>query len=464
MPSSPPYISASSLRLQRWLTVGLGIYLALAWFGGGATVDVTATDEWLMLLALPVICVSVLSLLRGVPESSLVRWGMLLAGLIVIIPLLQLTVLPSAPWNWPSSRAVILVDLGLVGVSPAHHWSLWPESTERSFLVLLPALACFLGVLAVGEGGRRYLLPLAVGLVIANLAFGFFQVGLPPGSGMRLHHNGGTGFGGVLVNGNHQGTALIVGMLLALGLWVRERRRHHPVGVAQPLKPLAYAVTAVVCLAGVPLAGSSGAMVIAVLAFAAGLMATDLVSIRRMRRSRRALVVGVGALLLLLVGLLAAWSWMNVAQTDAERFGLARDAIRLAVTHAPLGSGAGTFVDAFAQGGMPSALRSNYVNHAHNEYAQWWFEAGWLGLVAMLAGLALYAASGWRLLRMRHRDPLAVACWLAVGAVLAHSWVDFPLRTVSLMCMTALLWAFVLLAAGRAPQAHDVPGTAPQPA
>ena len=451
-------------RFQRLLAIGIGVLLTLAWFGGGATVDVTPTDEWLMLLALPVICGALVSLLRRAPDGDMVRPGLLLAGLVAAIPLLQLVDLPGAAWGWPANRDLIARDLAMAGVSVSHRWSLWPEATERSLFALLPALACFLGALAVGERGRRTLLPLALALVAANLAFGIFQVGLPPGSSMRLHENSGTGFGGVLVNGNHQGTALIVGMLLALGLWARESRRHRDAEASSPLRTLAYAVLAVICLAAVPLTSSSGAMVIATLAFAAGLMATGVVSVRRMRRSRRALAVGIGALGLLLVGLVAAWGWMNVAETDADRFALARDVLVLGSAHAPLGSGAGTFVDSFAQGGMPSALRSEYINHAHNEYAQWWFEAGWLGLLAVLAALALYLAAGWRLLRAPRRDALAIACWLAVGAVLAHSWVDFPLRTLSLMSMVALLAGFVLAAAGRTHEPAGVPDAVPQPA
>ena len=464
MSSSLPMARLRSTGLQRFLTIALCVFLALAWFGGGATVDVTATDEWLMLLALPVIGVSAVSLSRNAAHGDMARLGVLLAACVVAIPLLQLVSLPAGLWEAPSSRASVARDLGLAGVSTAQRWSLWPEATERSLLALLPALACFLGALAVGERGRRLLLPLGLGLIAANVAFGFFQVGLPPGSAMRLHENNGTGIGGVLVNGNHQGTALVVGMLLAIGLWARERRRLREDGDSTQWKAHAYATAGVGCLAVVPLTGSSAAMVIALVAFAAGLLATGAVSLRRMRRSRRGMATGIAALAVLLVGLVAAWGWLDVSQTDADRFALARDVAALGTAHAPLGSGVGTFVDSFAQAGARSALRSEYINHAHNEYVQWWFEAGWLGLLAVLAGLALYLATGWRLLRAPRRDPLAVACWLAVGAVLVHSYVDFPLRTLSLMSMTALLWGFVVMAASRVHDPGGAPSATPQPA
>ncbi len=56
-------------------------------------------------------------------------------------------------------------------------------------------------------------------LVLANLVFGFVQVGLPPDSPLRLYPELGNGFGGVLVNENHQGTALLIGMLLSFPMF-----------------------------------------------------------------------------------------------------------------------------------------------------------------------------------------------------------------------------------------------------
>ncbi len=92
---------------------------------------------------------------------------------------------------------------------------------------------------------------------------------------------------------------------------------------------------------------------------------------------------------------------------------------------------------------------AQYVNHAHNEYAQWWFEAGWPGMLVLVLVLALLAASGWRIFRLRGRGGnaiLAGACFVAICAVMAHSWADYPLRTTTLMTTTAML-AGVMLAA-----------------
>ena len=459
---SPPAFAASSrdpVNLQRALQLVLAVYLVLIWFGGGPTVDVTAADEWLMLLALAPLTLGAAALLTGAAMPRLTRAALLLALLLPLIPLLQLVTVADGVWHWSDARRGVSADLLAAGLSTTPHtWSLWPEATTRALYALLPALACFLGALGLGDTWARRLVPLALGLVLANLAFGFFQVGLPPNSGMRLYTANGTGIGGVLVNGNHQGTALVVGMLLSLGLWARERHRQRDSGQPMGVKAAAYATASLVCLTAVALAGSSAAMIIALVAFAAGVIATGLLSVRRIQSSRGGMAAGIAVLAVLAIGLLSAQGWMNLEQTDAMRYQLARETAALGVRHAPLGSGAGTFMDSYAQSASALFQRGEYINHAHNEFAQWWFEGGWPALALLIASLGVLVVSGWRLLRSRRRDPVAIACWLAIVAVLAHSWVDFPLRTLSLMSLTALLAGIVVgAAAARDPRQQPAP-------
>jgi O-antigen ligase len=436
-------IGGSVRRLLPWV---LAVYLCLVWFGGGATVDVTHVDEVLAALALPVLLlVAACLLVRGRQRSRLEWSALAAAALVVMLPIVQLLPIPEAVWRVSPVRLGIAADLAIAGVQPVSRWSLWPLATERAAYALLPALALFVGGLAAGVRARRLLAPIALGLILANLFFGFFQAGLPPQSPLRLYQDNGNGFGGVLVNGNHQGTALIVGMLLALGLWAAERQKHD--GVSPGWRRAAYAVSAVVCLAAIPLAGSSGAMLIALPALVAGVLTTGLLSRRRLRAHPWTRGAALALLAVMLLGTFSALQWLDVRSSDADRFALARDVATAAGAHAPLGSGAGTFVQSFAQSEAPSLQRGEYVNHAHNEYVQWWLEAGWLGIVALLSGLLVFLACGVALLRAQRRNPTGIACWLAVGAVLAHSWFDFPLRTLSMMGMSALLLGLAVAAA-----------------
>ena len=54
--------------------------------------------------------------------------------------------------------------------------------------------------------------------------------------------------------------------------------------------------------------------------------------------------------------------------------------------------------------------------------------------------LGLLAVCAWRLVRSEGRSAaLAAGCFAAICAVLAHSWADYPLRTLALMATTAAL-------------------------
>ena len=424
----------------------LGLLLAAAWFGGGATVDVTATDEVLALLALPVLGMGVLAWLRAPPQVAVVRAALAAAGLVLLVPLLQ-WLLPVAGG---AGRAAIAADLTQAGVSTGiAHGSLTPLATEHALWTLLPPLACFLGAALLDHRGRRRAVQLALALVLANLAFGFFQAGLPSGHPLRLYSNNGTGFGGVLINGNHQASALVIGMLLALGLAADARQRSQH-GEDRSRQGWAWLAAAALCFLCIPLAGSSAGMLIGVLMLAVAIPATGLLGPVRQSRGGNRIAVAAMAVLGIL-GLAFASQWMDLAQTDPLRYAAARETWSLGNRFLPLGSGVGSFVQTFEQAAGPLFQRGEYVNHAHNEYAQWWLEGG---LLAMLAVLAVFAALAWigtRLLRDRHRRPLGVACWLGLCALLLHSVIDFPLRTLSLMTLAGLLAGLALADARRAP-------------
>ena len=444
-------------------------FLAMVFALGGPTVDVTATDEWLQLVALPILLLAGTALLLDPPRARLTRAAMLAALAIACVPLLQLLPLPSALWGMPDARAAIAVDLASAGVDTPARWSLHPEATLRSSLALLPALACFFGVVALGPGRLKRVPQVLVALVLANLAFGFVQVGLPSDSPLRLYPGLGSGFGGVLVNDNHQGTALVIGMVLAIGLWAHAKHRAVQ-GQPHKLRHGLWLLAAFSCVAALPLSGSRAAMVIALVAAALTVAATGLLPLLRIRDSRRAAAGAVLAVALVALGSFSAWRWMQVDAVDELRQTIARETISVGQRHAPLGSGIGSFVDVFAQEASwnPAFQGGEYVNHAHNEYAQWWMTGGVGALAALAFALGILGWTGTAVLRHGRRHPLAAASWLALLTVLVHSVVDFPLRTMSLMSVSASLAALaVVLGAAalrgevRTPRPLETPSPAP---
>ena len=438
--------NADSLR--RVLLPAVFVLLIACWLGGGATEEPRAIDEWLLLLSLPVLVLAVATHLSevGAPRG-LVRLGVAAALLIAAVPALQLLPLGQGA-QLGEARQALAVDLAVAGVGANTRWTLSPEATERALWALLPALAMFLGALALPAKQRRRLLQLLLVLVLVNVAVAFFQAGLPRDSSLRLYPDFIGGFGGLLVNTNHQGTALIIGMVLATGLALEARLRAGA-GKADAHRPWWYAALAVACLLLVPLSTSRAAMVIALPALAVTLALAGGLRLARITRSKRSALLAVGIGALAIIGVRAALGWMAVDQAEELRHIIAGATLQAGQAHAPLGSGIGSFTAAFEALAPPSLWLPRYVNHAHNEFAQWWLTGGWWAMLALGCVLVLLAVVAWRLLQVQGRGRQAViaaASFVAILAALAHSWADYPLRTTTLMATVAAL-AGVLLAA-----------------
>lgn len=432
-----------------WTLFALLLLLQLAtWAGGGVTEDASAVDEWLQLLALPLLAVAFAALLLDPPRDRLARVGICAMLLIACVPALQLLPLPAGSWAGSGARASLALDLEQAGVDDLQHrWSLSPLASEQGLWFLLPGLAAFFAGLALPSRFRRWILLATVAPILLNIPFAFQQEGLPPDSESRLfvYPDGSAAFGGLFINHNHHATALVVGMVLAVALAVdgwRRRSGHSPV----PLY-LLHAALALGFLLAIPFTSSRAGALLAPAMLALALLMTGAVPVARILRSRRGRVLVAGALAF---GFLAAWwalRWLAAIKSHDPRFAVADASFAMIPAYAPWGSGIGSFVQAFVQNAPNLLLEPAYANHAHNEYAEWWLTGGIAALLASTVALAVLAVAGARIWRLRGVGGSAVfagACWTAIVAMLLHSWVDFPLRTTTLMTMACLLGGLML--------------------
>ncbi len=440
---------------RRPLLPALILLLVACWLGGGVTEDDTSIDEWLQLLSLPVLVLSALMLASDGVQDRCVRWGLVAGGLVVFVPVLQLLPLPAGVWSVPPARQALVADLSQAGIAAlSPHWSLAPFATEQSLWSMLPALAVFLAAIALPSASRRRLLQAIVVLALLNVAFAFFQAGLPRDSALRLYQDFDAGFGGLLANTNHQATACIVGMVLAVGLAVEARIRAAR-GETRPYTYWWYAGLTGFFLLVTPLSTARAGLAIALPALAAALLLTGGLPLARIGRSKRATALALGLTVFAIIGVRAAMGWMAVDEAEELRHTMAGAAMAIGKEQAPLGSGIGSFVQVFEQGAPARLWLAHYVNHAHNEYVQWWLTAGWLGMLVLAIVLAVLAASGWQVAKARGKGSnavLAAACFVAVCAVLAHSWADYPLRTTTLMATASALAGLMLAALADARQ------------
>jgi O-antigen ligase len=94
---------------------------------------------------------------------------------------------------------------------------------------------------------------------------------------------------------------------------------------------------------------------------------------------------------------------------------------------------------------------NTYVNHAHNDVLELWLDTGAVGLVLMgifAIGFVLRSVELWRSpppLGARDIDwSLACAGTIVVALLVAHSLVDFPLRTYAMMAIMAFACALLI--------------------
>jgi O-antigen ligase len=157
--------------------------------------------------------------------------------------------------------------------------------------------------------------------------------------------------------------------------------------------------------------------------------ALSLLLLTPVRLTRTAMVAGTIAVAAAFA--FGAWRHVSAETFDAPfgRLDFLKTAL-LAIKDSPVfGTGYGTFVQTYQIYELPNDIYSEYVNHAHNEYAELLMEGG---IVAALL-IAIYALFlGWGMLERRDHAT-ARAAFLCILVVLVHSLVDYPLRTMAIM-------------------------------
>jgi hypothetical protein len=256
---------------------------------------------------------------------------------------------------------------------------------------------------------------------------------------------------GTFINRNHFAIfvaatlpLLIAGMspppYRALAQYSRERStRAFPIFI-RSARYVAIAVFAVAILASFSRAG-------AVLGLTAATAAASL-SLSQ-RRVSRMLLASIGVSLIMLV----LWQdrrdpaerWIATADLGIQNESrlVVWDEIRRHIASAPASmAGLGAFDGQFANL-RPGSLRSHW-DHAHSEPLQLAYEVSAAIAVPLLISLALAA---WACLRQLQRDPswtYRVPALVALGVLLCHSLVDFPLRIPALAFLATVLAASAL--------------------
>jgi hypothetical protein len=444
--------SAKSTRSQdrmrpqdRLLLCSAGVLLCLAFVTGGSSQETNAGVMISQLLAIPVLLFALWEAQRR-GRLAQMRWSIVVFAFVASIPLMQLLPLPEWLWNLATARQLLRHDLFDAGVSMLQYrWSLSPAATERDALSLLPAAALFFAGIALGFEARTKLFWLVIALSFSSLVLGVAQMGAGQDSVLNPFPQWEPAMGGVFANPNHQAASIAIALVLAIALMFESRSQVRQ-GERAPVLPWVFGALAAIFVLAIPMIGSRAGPIIAIVPTVIFILSSGAVPLERVRHHRGTQIILLIAALVLVIGIHGALSWTTGQKIDLMRSTLTQQTTLIGFTHAPLGGGIGEFIPLFDQGVDVSLLRDEYINNAHNEYAQLWLEGGALAVACMLAVFAWFGLSFRRLLALRagssqRRNGLAAA--MAILVVILHSCVDYPLRTPALMAVVALMAGIV---------------------
>jgi len=381
---------------------------------------------------------------------------LMIVAAAALLALLSLIPLPPALWTLLPGRGEILDAYGLIGMPvPWLPLSLTPDATIAAMFSLLPPLAMFFLVHASSSEGRRATLITLVAIAFASVLFGVTQQVAGYRSNTYIYqYTSRGGAVGFFANRNHLATLCLMTMPFLAAMAVISRRKRD--------KPQLFGWTPAV---GALLLLVVGALVVQSLAgwilLTPTLLACALLFRRPSQGKSWRVLVGVMAIVIgmaIFAALFAPFSPTDLAGVSGEVRPQERQAImgltwQSVRNFAPIGAGWGSFADIYPRFENPATITGTFINHAHNDYLEILLELGLGGAVLILAFLI------WWFARIRETwrsggDPIARAATVAIGVVMAHSFVDYPVRTAAIACVAALCCglAGVRTAAAEAPR------------
>ena len=373
-----------------------------------------------------------------------------LPALALLLPVLQLLPIPAALWAMGSARTELAAQMLAAGVMPIHVISLNPTATEQALWSLLPGTALFLCTLGLSRKNQVILLAVIVALAALNVFMGMAQLADGNDSPLRLYtptnRDQAVGF---YANRNHFAGLLAMALPLAFAAtsWaVTEQLGGRRLS---PLVIIAGSILIVLLMLGIAMSRSRAGMLLGMVAVLGSLPLA--MSLRRRRGMKRILaaILAIAVMISVQFALLGILQRLEVDPLADGRWKYATVTLAASADYAPLGSGLGTFQQAYQPYEAKDTPGRYVINHAHDDYLELWLEGGVPALILMSLGLAAWARRGWQLLQRSEESGSEAAlaimltrvAWLSATLALLHSALDFSLRTTASMAVFSVLAA-----------------------
>ena len=420
-------------------TLAAAVYLAGCLMLGGASAAGVAANAFLQFVGLGLIVALLWKRDFTLPEGS--RGPLWIGGVLLLVGLLSLVPLPGGLGSGLPLRGEVAESFRLIGMgTPSLSASLAPSWTLSSLLHLLPAAAMFLLVLRLPNEERRLLPTVLLAIAGASVVLGAFQLMGGPGSPLRPYAvTNPVSPVGFFANVNHQATLLLCALPLTgviAGRMATRRSRSKRSGGA-----IITVAIGIFIMAGIAICGSSAGYGLAVPAAVASFLIY-----RRTVAGRVGPVWWSGLAVLAVAFVFAGLQGPlgkekfagDLGSEPSSRRVMASTTVEIIKDSFPIGTGLGTFSTAYRRYEDPNRVTRQYANHAHNDYVEAVLELGAPGLLLILAFLFWWGRRSYQAwTRDFEGSALARAGSVMIGIVLAHSIVDYPIRTAAIVAVFA---------------------------
>lgn len=383
-----------------------GVIIVLTMIMGGGTTQRLWTDHILQIVLLPAMVVGF---------YNFDKWRLDTLTKMLVLTVIFLCLLQFLPFN-PYGPFTATENL----VPPPRFWTMSAQGSLESILVTIPLLGLFVYVSCFGEYEQQLLIRfIFLGFAI-NLVSGVIE--LSYGTDVRIE--GVLPFtirSGLFANENHFSTLvfMMIPLLAWRFMWCSKR-------------PLIYIAIALLLVGFLFAVGSRAGMGIsaALAVFCLFWKATE----------KEGLIIRVGALAVLIALAVISFSFLESgsALEGDLRLVFYKNTLKAIAEHWVTGTGLGTFVFIYPMFEPKEDIVRVYANHAHNDYLELLLEIGFLFFIPLMA-LFFF-----QLFRHAMRNALTQAATLSVLAVLLHSLVDYPLRTMAIATTFTVLLAIIL--------------------
>jgi len=350
--------------------------------------------------------------------------------------------LPEGLWTSRAGREIVVEGFKITGGQlPSLPLSLTPEKSRLFLLGFLPPIAAGALIFTSSERVIRRTLLVLIAMATASATLGLLQMT----TGVRaLYIYDITNIGipvGFFSNGNHQACFLAMTLPVSIYFFLRHSTEHVH-STSEQVGKFCAGISLLLFPAIILLTGSLAGVGLLIISGFLG----ALVMLKKKMFKKSIIVTSVALSTLAVIGYFTLGALLPQMTDEIQsNENLSRSTIFETSWDARSdfgfwGTGPGSFVDIYAMYENEDRLELTYVPQAHNDYLQTFMETGVLGLLIIFGFLAWYALQALTSLFKRgHISRMNSILLIGLSAPILHSVVDYPLRTISISVIFAVM-------------------------